>query len=69
MEHDDFAVEPVRGLPERPPSGEIILWQGRPDTWSLAREALNLNWIMGYFALLVLWRVGPRWPIIPPPRR
>jgi hypothetical protein len=58
MEHDDFAVEPVNGLPERPPAGEIILWQGRPDTWALAREALNLNWIVGYFALLILWRVG-----------
>ncbi len=58
MEHDDFAVEPVRGLPERPPAGEIILWQGRPDTWTLAREALNLDWIIGYFVLLILWRVG-----------
>lgn len=58
MEHDDFAVEPVRGLPEKPPAGEIILWQGRPDTWALAREALNLNWIIGYFALLIVWRVG-----------
>ena len=58
MEHDDFAVEPVRGLPEKPPAGEIILWQGRPDTWALAREALNLNWIIGYFAVLIVWRVG-----------
>jgi hypothetical protein len=47
MEHDDFAVEPVKGLPEKPPAGEVILWQGRPDTWALAREALNLNWIIG----------------------
>jgi hypothetical protein len=58
MEHDDFAVEPVRGLPEKPPAGEIILWQGRPDTWALAKEALNLWWIMGYFALLAIWRVA-----------
>ena len=58
MEHDDFAVEPVEGLPERPPAGESILWQGRPATLALAREALNLNWILGYFALLVVWRVG-----------
>jgi membrane protein YdbS with pleckstrin-like domain len=58
MEHDDFAVEPVRGLPEKPPAGEIILWQGRPDTIALARDALNLNWIIGYFALLIVWRVG-----------
>jgi hypothetical protein len=58
MEHDDFAVEPVRGLPEKPPAGEVILWQGRPDTWALAREALNLWWIAGYFALLAVWRVA-----------
>lgn len=58
MEHDDFATEPVMGLPERPPAGETILWQGRPDTLALAREALNLNWIIGYFALLAVWRVG-----------
>ena len=30
MSHDDFASEPVRGLPETPPEGEHILWQGRP---------------------------------------
>lgn len=58
MEHDDFATEPVMGLPERPPAGETILWQGRPDTLTLAREALSLNWIIGYFVLLVIWRVG-----------
>jgi hypothetical protein len=58
MEHDDFATEPVMGLPERPPAGETILWQGRPDTLALAREALSLNWIIGYFALLAVWRVG-----------
>lgn len=58
MSHDDFAVEPVRGLPEKPPSGEIILWQGRPDTWALARESMGLVWIAGYFVLLAVWRVG-----------
>lgn len=58
MEHDDFAVEPVKGLPEKPPAGEVILWQGRPDTLALAREALSLNWILGYFAVLIVWRVG-----------
>jgi membrane protein YdbS with pleckstrin-like domain len=58
MEHDDFAVEPVMGLPEKPPAGEVILWQGRPDTWALAKEALNLWWILGYFALLAIWRVA-----------
>ena len=58
MPHDDFAVEPVEGLPERPPEGERILWQGRPAPGALAREALNLNWIVGYFVFLAVWRVG-----------
>ena len=31
--HDDFAFDRMPGLPERPPRGELILWQGRPDTW------------------------------------
>ncbi|MDJ0825356.1 MAG: photosynthetic complex putative assembly protein PuhB [Rhodobacter sp.] len=58
MPHDDFAFEPVRGLPARPPSGEQILWQGRPQTWALAREAMGLYWVAGWFVLLSLWRVG-----------
>lgn len=56
MSHDDFAVEPIRGLPERPPEGEEILWQGRPSTFALARDALNLYWVAGYFVLLTAWR-------------
>lgn len=53
---DDFDVEPVPGLPENLPEGEHILWQGKPDTWLLARDSLNFNWIMGYFVLLGAWR-------------
>lgn len=56
MSHDDFEIEPVEGLPEEPPRGEQILWQGRPDWWRLSIEALNLKWVAGYFALLAIWR-------------
>jgi hypothetical protein len=55
-EHDDFAVEPIPGLPERPPQGEEILWQGRPDTWRLAVESLSLYWVAGYFVFFAVWR-------------
>ncbi|SFO94953.1 photosynthetic complex putative assembly protein PuhB [Tranquillimonas alkanivorans] len=58
MAHDDTAFEPLPGLPERPPRGEVILWQGRPRTLPLAREALWLDWVAGYFALLTVWRVA-----------
>lgn len=57
-DEDDIQVEPINGLPERPPEGEEILWQGRPHAWALARTSLNMYWIIGYFALLAVWRVG-----------
>lgn len=56
MPHDDFEIEPVKGLPGTLPQGERILWRGRPDTMALARESLNVNWVLGYFAILTLWR-------------
>ncbi len=56
MSHDDFAVEPVKGLPERPPEGEHILWQGRPNWWALAKESLNIYWVAAYFVGLFAWR-------------
>lgn len=55
-EHDDFATEPVLGLPELPPAGEEILWQGRPNAWALAREAYKITWVGGYFLLLGLYQ-------------
>jgi hypothetical protein len=57
-QHNDFAFEPIPGLPERPPLGEEILWQGRPDTLALAREAMGLTWIGGYFVAIAIWRAG-----------
>ena len=56
--HDDFAIEPVPGLPSLPPKGEDVLWQGRPNTWALAREAMGLYWIAGYFVVLAVWRAA-----------
>lgn len=56
MPKDDIQAEPIRGLPEVPPEGENILWQGAPDPWMLARHALNLGWVAGYFLLLAAWR-------------
>ena len=56
MSEDDFAVEPIEGLPELLPKGEVILWQGRPNWWRLTVESLNLWWVIGYFGLLAAWR-------------
>lgn len=61
MSHDDFAFEPQRGLPERLPATETLLWQGSPQTWALFRDAYGLRWIGAYFALIVLWRASAGW--------
>ncbi len=62
MNHDDFqGPEPVEGLPEAPPEGEKILWQGRPNWWALARDALIVRWVAAYFLLLGLWRGWAAW--------
>jgi hypothetical protein len=52
-EHD---FEPIRGLPERLPEGERILWQGSPDARVLARHAFHLRKVAAYFAILMAWR-------------
>jgi hypothetical protein len=57
-DHDDFATEPVPGLPERPPLGEEVLWQGRPATLALARDAFKITWVAAYFVALAMWRAS-----------
>jgi hypothetical protein len=56
-EHDDFAVEPLPGLPAIPPKGETILWQGRPESGAVGRHVFHLRMIAVYFAILAAWRV------------
>ena len=57
MSHDDFNFEPIRGLPEALPADEYILWQGRPNSLRLAKDAWSLNWVIGYFIALAVIRV------------
>lgn len=55
--HDDFAVEPVPGLPKRLPEGEAMLWQGSPDWRAFAMNAFHLRKIGIYLGILVGWQV------------
>ena len=48
---DDFDAEPVRGLPEAPPAGERILWQGAPDWRSLARRCFRTRGAAAWLGL------------------
>ncbi len=42
-----------RGLPERLPAGERLLWQGSPQARTLLRHAFHLRAMAGYFAILI----------------
>lgn len=56
--HDDYQIEPIRGLPEVPPAGERILWQGAPGWWPLAKQAFHIRAVSVYLAALLAWRGG-----------
>jgi len=55
QEHDH---EPVPGLPEELPAGEVILWQGAPRWQALAVEAFHLRKLTVYFCVLFLLRLS-----------
>ena len=55
--HEDYAFEPVRGLPARLPEGERLLWQGAPSWWRLAVHAFHVRKVAIYFALVAVWQV------------
>jgi hypothetical protein len=57
MSHDDFAFEPIRGLPALLPKGETLLWQGSPNWKALAVEAYHVRKVAVYFLILLAWRV------------
>jgi hypothetical protein len=51
IEHEH---EPVRGLPERLPAGERMLWQGAPNWRRIATHTLHIRAVAGYFVGVAL---------------
>jgi len=54
---DDFDGEPIPGLPQRPPAGERILWQGSPAWRPTALRTFHVGKVAIYFAALLAWGV------------
>jgi len=52
---NEYDLEPIPGLPEVPPQGEVILWQGAPRWTGLARHAFHVVKVALYFALILVW--------------
>ncbi|MEY3251585.1 MAG: hypothetical protein RL227_558 [Pseudomonadota bacterium] len=55
QEHE---FEPQFGLPERLPDSERLLWQGQPLPGLVARRVFHLPIVVGYFAVMLAWRIG-----------
>ncbi len=58
MSHDDFAFEPIRGIPVALPRGEELLWQGAPRWLTHAIHAYYVRAVALYFGLLAVWGIG-----------
>jgi hypothetical protein len=54
----EFDVEPVHGLPENLPGGEVLRWQGAPRWGALAVRAFHIRKVALYFGFLILFRIG-----------
>jgi len=48
----------ARGLPERLPEGERLLWQGAPDWRMLARQVFHVRGLALYFGVIVAYCFG-----------
>jgi hypothetical protein len=51
----EHGLEPVPGLPETLPAGEVLLWQGAPAWTEIAQRVFLIRWVMAYFLLLAGW--------------
>lgn len=52
----EHEFEAAPGLPEALPAQETQLWQGSPNAWLLARQALHVDAVLAYFGVLLAWR-------------
>ncbi len=53
----DMPRSPLAGLPELPPEGEYIRWQGSPNWKDLAVSGFHVRKLALYFSLLLIARV------------
>lgn len=53
----EHGLEPVPGLPEALPAGEVLLWQGAPEWSEIAQRVFMMRWVGGYFVALALWEI------------
>lgn len=56
MSEREHLIEPLPGLPEHPPAGERILWQGGPHWRTVARRTFHIRKVSLYLGIFLAWR-------------
>ena len=51
----EHGLEPIPGLPEALPPGEVLLWQGAPAWTEIAQRVFLIRWVAVYFLVLACW--------------
>ena len=57
---NEYEYEPIRGLPEKLPEGERIVWQGEPRWQVMAGQVFHTRILGFYFSLLIALHFGSR---------
>lgn len=52
----EHETEPLLGLPEMLPQGEVLLWQGQPASYAFAQHVFHIHKVAIWFCLIMGWR-------------
>lgn len=61
QDHRQFSDATFKELPAPLPVGERVIWQGKPSFGGLALRAFHIREVVGYFGLLLIWRLWSNW--------
>ena len=61
QDHQQFKALQFKELPGPLPSGERVIWQGKPSFKGLALRSFHIREVAVYFGLLMLWKLGSNW--------
>jgi hypothetical protein len=61
QDYQQFKDLQFKELPAPLPSGERVIWQGKPSFKGLALRSFHIREVAIYFGVLMLWKLGSNW--------
>jgi hypothetical protein len=61
QDYQQFKDLQFKELPAPLPSGERVIWQGKPSFKGLALRSFHVREVAIYFGVLMLWKLGSNW--------